>query len=124
MAKVLSDRDAAALEAMLRWWKANTDVRYQRRRHKANAAGGAGSKVRKAFVRAAVESGTTLLCYLDEDDAESEEISVVCHIYHGDDLLEAHPSFAVGDPLWVIQDAVSEVWENVTTISGVEDCEV
>ena len=70
MPKILSDRDAAELEAMLRWWRGRTDIRYQRRRRHGQGGGGvggAGARPRKAYAKTAAGSGNTIVCYLDTD---------------------------------------------------------
>ncbi len=65
MGKLLSDRDARRMEAMLRWYESRIDIRYQRRRR--HGGGGGGREIHNAFCKAAAGAGSTIACYLDAD---------------------------------------------------------
>ncbi len=112
---VLSQRDAARVERMLRAFESNTDTRYQRRRR--HGGSGGGVPVRRAFVKTAPGATTTLECFLAVDTTGTE-IDVECDIYGGGNLNEAHPSFTDGLPLWVAY--YDGAWRNVTTISAID----
>lgn len=107
MAKLLSDRDAAVLEAMARWWRSNTDTRYQRRRR--HGRGGGGTRHRKAYAKAAAGTGNTIVCYLDTDET-GDEITVTISIVGGVDLNGALPRIENGTLLTVWNDAGT--WRN------------
>ncbi len=84
---------------------------------------GSGGGIRRAFVKTAPGATTTLVCFLDVDTTGTE-INVVCTIYGGGNLNEAHPSFVDGDELWVAFNTIADEWQNVTRIDGSEECEV
>ena len=98
MAQVLSDRDAARIQAMLRRDERRTDSRYNRRRHHGRGGGG---KPRKAYASAAAGASGTIACYLDTDGA-GDTVDVVCEIVGGSALNSALPRIADGTmiPVW------------------------
>ncbi len=65
MTQLLSDRDAARLEVMLRWFDDHVDIQYPRRRHKTR--GGGGTAPRRAFVKTTPGATTSVDVYLGED---------------------------------------------------------
>ena len=85
-----------------------------------NSEGGGGVGLRRAFVKTTPGATTTLVCWLDVDGAN--EVNVICTIYGGGNLNEAHPSFVDGDELWVTYNAIAGEWQNVTRIDGSEEC--
>lgn len=108
MPKILSDRDAAEIEAMLRWWRSHTDTRYQRRRRHGGGRG-TGTQLHKAYAKAAAGSGNTIVCYLDTDGT-GEEITVTISIAGGSDLNSALPRLLDGTLLTVWKDG--DTWRN------------
>lgn len=117
MPKILSDTDAAELEAMLRWWRSNTDVRYQRRRR--HGRGGGGTRHRKAYAKAAAGAGNTIVCYLDTDET-GDEITVTISIVAGSNLNSALPRLENGTLLTVWNDAGT--WRSIMTFQASGDC--
>ena len=116
MPKILSDRDAAEIEAMLRWWRSQTDIRYQRRRRH----GQGGARPIKAYAKAAAGSGNTIVCYKDTDET-GDEITVTIEIANGSDLNAAFPILADGTLLTVWND--NGTWRNAgNPFIGNEDC--
>ncbi len=83
--------------------------------------GGSGAMPRRAFVKTTPGATTTLVCFLDVDTT-GEEVNVICTIYGGGNLDEAHPPFVDGDPLWVAYNVIAGEWQNVTRIDGSEEC--
>ncbi len=87
------------------------------------SGGGAGASFRRAFVKEAPGATTTLVCYLDVDTTGTEA-NVICTIYGGGNLDEAHPTFVDGAELWVAYNTIAGEWQNVTRIDGFEECPV
>ena len=118
MPKVLSDRDAAELEAMLRWWRSNTDTRYQRRRKH----GGGGTRLHKAYAKTAAGAGSTIVCYRGSDSHDpDDEITVTIEIADGGaNLNEALPRLADGTMITVWADG--DTWRSVMTFQASGDC--
>ncbi len=110
MGKILSDRDAARVQEVLRWFDSDTDTRYQRRRRHGRGGGrGGSSRNRNAYAKAAAGAGTTIVCFLDTD-ATGDEITVTISIAGGSDLNSALPRLEDGTLLTVWNDAGT--WRN------------
>ena len=108
MPQILSDRDAAELEQMLRWWRSNTDTRYQRRRPHGR---GGGIRLHKAYCKVAAGSGNTIVCYKGSDSHdEDDEITVNIEIVGGSNLNAALPRLADGTLITVWNDGGT--WRN------------
>ncbi len=117
MTQILSDRDAARLEEMLRWFDSNVDIRYQRRRRH---GGQGGTRNRKAYAKAAAPASATITCYKDTD-ITGDEISVVCEVVGGTGFLNgALPRIATGTMITVWNDRGT--WRSVMTFQASGDC--
>jgi len=114
MAQILSDRDAARVQAMLRWFDSNTDIRYQRRRHK-DRGGARGTNVHQAFSKSAAAANTdAFVCHLDTDNT-GEEITVYPLYNTTVTVLSlAAPRLYDGTPVAVWQDTSGTWWTCVT----------
>lgn len=95
------------------------NINVERRR---GGGGGSGTTIHKAFAKAAAGTGSTIVCYLNEDTGEEEdEITVTCEIVDGADLNEAAPRLNDGTLLWVTYD--NGTWRHVgLPFNGTEDC--
>ena len=108
---LLSDRDAAALRAMLRDYKAGfPSLRgsLQRRRGMPPLAVET-PQVHIAYVKTAPGAATTVTCYLDTDGT-GEEITVNCCICGGSALNSAIGRLEDGKPLFVVYITALEAW--------------
>ncbi len=110
MAQLLSDRDAARLQDMLRWYDNHVDIRYQRRRLHGRGGGG-GTTLHKAYAKAAAGAAGYIVCYLDSDShVAADEVTVYCEVAGGTNLNAAFPLLADGDMITVWQDG--DTWRN------------
>ena len=112
MGREISERDYILLKQIARAYlagKLTNKAPHLRRRSAGGGGGGGGTDIRKAFAKAAASSGTTLVCYLDVDDAESEEITVNFEIPGGSNLNASLPKIVNGTMIPVFQTA-DELW--------------
>ena len=119
MTQLLSDRDAARLEDMLRWFDDHVDIRYPRRRHKSR---GGGTTPRLAFSENAAASNTDAFdCFLDTDTT-GESISVYPTVNTTVTAMSlASPRLYDGTPLVVWQDS-SGTWRTYVTFEKARPC--
>ncbi len=118
MPKILSDRDAARIERMLREWESNTDTRYQRRRRHGQ---GGGAKPRIAFSESAAAANTDpFTCFLDTDNT-GDEITVFPTLNTSVTAMTlAAPLLYDGTPLVVWND--SGTWRTYITFEDAGPC--
>lgn len=114
---ILSERDAARLERMLREWESRTDIRYQRRRR--HGGSGGGTRPHKAYAKAAAGTGSTIVCHLDTDET-GEEITVQCELIGTSDLNAVTPRFKDGTMIVVWND--NGTWRPYFPFQKAVDC--
>ena len=117
MAQLLSDRDAARLQAMLRWFDDHVDIQYPRRRHKSRGGGGGGYGVlvgwfKLSDVGSDPMTGKLQTCaagsFSDASGAENKSI----YIHPGSALA----NYAVND--YVFANYVGNSWVSVNIFSS------
>lgn len=97
------------------------------RRHRRYIPTG-GSDIHLAYCKTAAETGSTIVCYLDEDletppqDPVPTEITVYCKLYEGGTNLNAcAPLLTDGDEMKVVK--IGEYWRSLTTFIPTDTCE-
>ena len=116
---VISDRDYARLQKLLRAFESGRLTIQRHYRHRRGGIGGGGSAFRIAYAKTDAGTGTTLTCYLDED-LTGEEITVNFMICGGSNLNASIPRLSLGDPLFVINK--NGTWYGIPPWQASQDC--
>ncbi len=118
---ILSRRDAARLQRMLKKFEGEAPVRRDRRRHAPRDAAGAGT-FKWVIVRTALTAGdTTYDVWLEEEDGEEVTVNINVFGDTANDLANAAPLLSVGEGFYAT--FRSGAWWNLSDFFAVEDCD-
>lgn len=131
---LISEKDAARLQKMLKDYESRAPVRRDRRRHMAREGAGAvppvgGGSIRLGFIVAAPQVGFhTFNVHLDHPEGELVEVYLIIYGGFGDNLIQPDiiPALSTTWPrnvVWVGWNEYLRRWLNVTSVFLVEDCE-